>query len=76
MSDLISRQAAIDVVSDCGICMQQILDLPSAQTEIIRCRDCKYYKKGSDDVSYCCKHDDDILWQDDDYCSRGERRTE
>ena len=44
--------------------------------ELIRCRDCKYYKKGSDDVSYCYKHDDDILWQDDDYCSRGERRTE
>ena len=44
--------------------------------ELVRCRDCTYYKKGSDGVSYCYKHDDDILWQDDDFCSRGERRTE
>ena len=33
MDDLISRQKAIDVVSDCGICMQRIIDLPSAQPE-------------------------------------------
>ena len=31
--DLISRQDAIDAVSDCGICMQRILDLPSVQPE-------------------------------------------
>lgn len=31
MSDLISRQAALDVVNDCGICIQKILDLPSAE---------------------------------------------
>lgn len=28
MSDLISRQAAIDAVSNCGICIQRIVDLP------------------------------------------------
>ena len=33
MSDLISRQAAIDAVSDCGICIQRIVDLPYAQPE-------------------------------------------
>ena len=33
MDDLISRQAAIDAVSDCGICIQRIVDLPSAQPE-------------------------------------------
>ena len=38
---------------------------------IVRCKDCKYYKKTSDGFSYCYDHDDDILWQDDDYCSRG-----
>lgn len=38
---------------------------------VIRCKDCKYYKKTSDGISYCYDHDDDILWQDDDYCSRG-----
>lgn len=32
-TDTISRQAAIDAVSDCGICIQRIVDLPSAQPE-------------------------------------------
>ena len=32
-NDLISRQAAIDAVSDCGICIQRIVDLPSAQPD-------------------------------------------
>ena len=40
---------------------------------IVRCKNCKYYKKTSDGISYCYDHDDDILWQDDDYCSRGKR---
>ena len=31
--DTIYRQAAIDAVSDCGICIQRIVDLPSAQPE-------------------------------------------
>ena len=29
--DLISRQAALDAVNDCGICIQKILDIPSAE---------------------------------------------
>ena len=33
MSDLIRRQDAIDAVSDCGICIQKIVDLPSAEQE-------------------------------------------
>ncbi len=37
--DTIYRQAAIDVVSEhCGICIQRIVDLPSAQPERIRGR--------------------------------------
>ena len=32
-TDTISRQDAIDAVSDCGICIQRIVDLPSAQPE-------------------------------------------
>ena len=27
------------------MCIQDILDIPSAQTEIIRCRECKYWKQ-------------------------------
>ena len=33
MSDLISRQDALDAVNDCGICIQRILDIPSAEPE-------------------------------------------
>ena len=33
MSDLISRQAVLDAVNDCGICIQKILDIPSAEPE-------------------------------------------
>ena len=33
MSDLISRQAVLDAVNDCGICIQRILDIPSAEPE-------------------------------------------
>ena len=31
--DLISRQAALDAVNDCGICIQKILDITSAEPE-------------------------------------------
>lgn len=33
MSDLISRQDVLDAVNDCGICIQRILDIPSAEPE-------------------------------------------
>lgn len=32
-NDYISRQAALDAVNDCGICIQKILDLPSAESK-------------------------------------------
>ena len=46
MDDLISRQAAIDVAS--GYChpaniADELRKLPSAQPEVIRCKDCIYY---------------------------------
>ena len=50
--DLIDRQDAIDAVSDCGICIQKIVDLPSAQktgkwiacdsSEHWKCSECGY----------------------------------
>ena len=33
MSDLISRKDVLDAVNDCGICIQRILDIPSAEPE-------------------------------------------
>ena len=44
--------------------------------EIVRCKDCKHYKFGSDEIRYCFMNDSDHLWQDDDYCSYGERRED
>ena len=46
------------------------------EPEIIRCKDCKYYLLGSDGIHFCFKHDDDVLWQDNDFCSKSERRTD
>ena len=86
MSDLISRQDAIDAVGNMlrrkfgigGELAKITLEgLPSAQTEIIRCKDCKHfapnkgYTVGWD--GYCDITLDKML--DDDYCSKGAVRT-
>ena len=71
MSDLISRQAAIDVVK--GIdryFVRYIEELPSAQPEIIRCKDCKWKQ-----VSECVRFTE-VRPFPNDFCSRAERREE
>ena len=60
MSDLISRQAAIDALNDVSkhytdkgrewhphvnFMIDAIKELPSAQPEIIRCKDCKHWRQ-------------------------------
>ena len=86
--DLISRQAAIDAmksISD-SICEQQAIDalceLPSAQPEIIQCKDCKHWREGTV-YSYCDRlygmgvlDTYDYMVAEDDYCSYAERRTD
>lgn len=49
--------------------------MPSAQPEIVRCKDCKHhhYKK---DIPYCDRIEYGYGWKDNDYCSRAERRTD
>lgn len=57
-------------------CIDEIEDLPSAQPDIIRCKDCKHYK-----TEFCAI---DIWTADvkiykakpDDFCSRAERRQD
>ena len=52
MADYIDRQAAVDLVTDMefmnntakGILRDRLRKLPSAQPEIIRCKDCKHYE--------------------------------
>ena len=106
MDDLISRQQAIDAVksrktaeqSSAGImrnavvdfCVDIIKKLPSAQPEIIRCKDCKHFIR--EDIeehtpygynthfhAFCDKHWDReqgeyIDVNLDDFCSFAERR--
>ena len=84
MSDLISRQAAIDALSDMHCksdedgyvwiirsdAWSRIDALPSAQPEIIRCKDCRHW----DGVDTCDVIDAPV-W-DKDFCSMAERRSD
>lgn len=80
--DLIKKQAAIDALNAEGITKnmrahRRILSLPSAQPEIIRCKDCKH---ASPDGKYGCKVYHFKLYEThemkaDDFCSKAERRT-
>ena len=47
-----------------------VMLLPSAQPEIIRCKDCRW----NDGVAYCEMHFRDV--KGDDFCSWAERRTD
>lgn len=79
MSDLIDRQAAIDecypVTVDGEVYevvqVETLMGLPSAQPEIIRCKDCKFFKG---DGLEC--HHSGMFAYEDDYCSNGERRED
>ena len=97
MSDLISRQAAIDAIKeqifarvdwlsdsrmerkglDAALCV--IEDLPSAQAEIIRCKDCENWDTSwqndyAPNYHYCPLVDG--TRRDDFYCADAERRTD
>jgi ribosomal protein L37E len=52
-----------------------IKSLPSAQPEVIHCRECghHHYEK---DIPYCDRIDYGYGWKDNDFCSRAERREE
>lgn len=77
MNDLISREMAIGVVGRrCGMCIQGILDIPAAQTEIIRCKDCKHHHRDNSGAYYCGRKDYGYGWGLNDFCSRAERRTD
>lgn len=86
MDDLISRQAAIDALMEIldepshaeflytdEIC-KALNGLPSAQPEIIRCRDCRWRKDQSGSTAWLpCRA---IVTPSDFYCGRAERRTD
>ena len=84
MDDLISRQAAIDAIEPtiksilqgnsfkAINVMDKIRDLPSAEPEIIRCKDCEWWRQGFP-YDYCDKHQ--MVASEDCFCSwSAERR--
>ena len=87
MKDLISRQAAIDALNNALIswsCMTEwrdnkirkaIMDVPSAQPEIIRCKDCKHYY-ALNEVRGNCSEYNFVEKIPIDFCSWAERKEE
>ena len=85
MSDLIDRQEAIDAFwqsevkfrpSQIDEVMRILEQLPSAQPEIIHCKDCKYCSHDSIfDQSWCNYTSGVRKVKPTDFCSCGKRRT-
>ena len=82
MSDLIDRQAAIDVAKQHWYkpdIAKALEELSSAQPEIIRCKDCEYWDTSwqndyAPNYHYCPLTD--TTHRDDFYCADAERRTD
>lgn len=79
--DTISRQAAIDCVTyDVEHTIECLKALSSAQPDIIRCKDCKYWREhkyAKETKRYIPFCDFSAIYtQADDFCSKAERRTE
>lgn len=84
MADLIDRQQALDCfcdwidrygnehTADEDAVYQRIAELPAAQPEIIRCKDCKHWR----DDHTCHEHSLVSPMCANEYCSRAERRTD
>lgn len=91
MNDSISRQAAIVQLShnktgddDCDVVIQNDIEtikaLPSAEPEIIRCKDCKHWtqsmgKMNGYGLGRCDFHDADLV-ACNGFCYWAERRTD
>ena len=82
MNDLISRQAAIEALKrlptwwaelDPEDAVSAIENLPSAQPEIIRCKDCKHIRHCGPGKAMC---QDGKIHELDWYCADGERREQ
>ena len=100
MRDLIDRNAVIKIINDeleysdnvyatskCITIRRAVNDLPSAQPDIIRCKDCKWWDKSEDSpFGYCMAMKHGYMsahweigiyrrYKGDWYCADAERRT-
>lgn len=82
MSDLIDRQTAIDALQEKVFhnlsdefygTMQVLNELPSAQPEIITCKDCKHTRHCGPGKAMC---QNGKIHELDWYCANGERREQ
>lgn len=93
MDDLISRQLVLKTLCEkrcgdkpkgcpAGFCTVSLeVDcIPSAQPEIIHCKECKWYGRADKRRFYrgmdCLQKRIDTIIPDKDFCSRAERREE
>ena len=81
MDDLISRQDAIDALSQYPFekvvnCVSIIEELPSAQPEIVRCKDCKYRDENWRRVSVRWLPCMDVRTGSNWYCGSAERKDD
>ena len=79
-TDAISRQAAIDAIKKSRFlvdAMEKVIKLPSAQPEIVQCKDCKHSEPFYRDKRRCFLwHEEGIDVFDDGFCNYAERRTD
>lgn len=84
-NDSISRSAAINIVKKYLRINKDLFDaieyelgnLPSTQSEIVRCKECRFYTPIKRTDRWWCRCDEG-LWQsnENDFCSKAERRTD
>ena len=79
-SDNFTRMDSLSMMTVATIanCIEAIEELPSAEPEIIRCKDCKWrnvyqFPPKYDEKDYCDKHEKTV--STDGFCSWAERRT-
>lgn len=90
MADLIDRQQAIDVleerlqvsgysnvalVSELNRSIGYLMQLPSVQPEVIRCKDCKR-SRFFDPCFYCYEMGGEVIVPENGFCFKAERKED
>ena len=71
-----TRRASL-IMNGMYLCEKEVRNLPSAQPEIIRCKDCKHrYVDGVNVRFNVCELNHNRVQADDWYCADAERREE
>lgn len=81
MNDLISKRSTHERLIIAKTLLETVLqDMPTAEPEIIRCKDCKWYGRVDKRRFYrgmdCMQKRIETIVPDKDFCSRAERRSD